>query len=116
MKRTVLAIVLLTAAVIVAFFLKKEDIAVLIYKEDTVYAGKYNENNFRSIKIGSSQTCVRELLGDPLRTVDLTSPPRTCWIYADGNTNSSIHNFRIRNIEFDEKKSAVKKEVGLYVD
>ena len=99
-----------------AIFVNLENLLALRFKEDTVYAVEYTYSNFRAIRVGDTMTRVRELLGEPIRKAQLSSPPGMCWIYAESNPNGRIHNFRIRNIEFDKDGLVLNKETGLYID
>lgn len=93
-----------------------ERIQGAIFGEDTIYSENYRENMFRLINKDDSKGAVVKKIGHPIRAVELISPKRTAWIYSGENTNSSVHNFRIRSVEFNEDGFVYRKEMGMYFD
>jgi outer membrane protein assembly factor BamE (lipoprotein component of BamABCDE complex) len=105
----VIAICLLGSISFINFELLKENIMVLIWGEDTIYAPKYNEAAFWKITKGMTKSEVLSLLGPPLWK---SGDNESNWNY----TNFNKEKYRERVIVFDKNDKVLEKRIGYYAD
>jgi hypothetical protein len=85
----------------------------VIHPEDTQYASGYAEKAFASLKIGTSQSDVRTVLGEPLST-QLFSDRHTVWYYSQPGHKSK--NYFVRALEFGQDGNLVQRHAEFYLD
>ena len=82
--------------------------------DETIYAPKFTENAFRSLRVGMTTNEVLLRIGYPLLVHQSDMPPRaSIWRYTRAPIDG---NYWIRNVHFDDKGRIVSFTAEYYMD
>lgn len=85
----------------------------LVESHDTQYAPGFREEVFRSLRLGSREAEVRDLLGEPLLSRDFPDGGRY-WYYSRQGDRSP--NYFVRALVFDRNGALLARRRYFYVD
>lgn len=90
-----------------------QTILPIVCRERTVYAPGYREESFRSLKLGTSESELRRVLGEPL--LRRAFPDGVTVLYYSKQATGT-DNYLLRNVVLDANGRCLERQMEFYVD